>query len=93
MHFNSLALKGIKKFHSRLHFFPDFDILMPFNAHLLIGYRFARYGGFVCIDISSCYHNLAALMFIFTLLSTVVKYMLMDVLWIVLHSKYVYMKM
>ena len=38
-------------------------------------------GGFFCIDISSCYHNLAALMLIFTFLSTVVKYMLVDVLW------------
>ena len=30
------ALKGIQKFHSRLRFFPDFDISMPFNAHVLI---------------------------------------------------------
>ena len=31
-------------------------------------------GGFVCIDISSCYQNLAALVLIFTFLSTLLKY-------------------
>ena len=39
-------------------------------------YRVAKNGGYICIDISSCYHNLAALMLIFTFLSTLVKYML-----------------
>ena len=34
MHFDSYALKGIQKFHSRFHLFPDFDISMPSNAHL-----------------------------------------------------------
>ena len=42
---------------------------MPLNAHLLTGYRVAKSGGFVCIDIGSCYH-------------TLVKYMLADVLWV-----------
>ena len=65
---------------SRFRFFPDFDISMPFNAHLLTGNRVAWYGGFVCIAISSCYQYLAALMLIFTFLSTLVKYMLVDVL-------------
>ena len=43
-------------------------------------YCVSGFGDFVCIDISSCYHNLAALMRIFTFLSTLVKYMLVDVL-------------
>ena len=30
-------VKGIQKFHSRFPFFPDFDISIPFNAHLLTG--------------------------------------------------------
>ena len=38
-------------------------------------------GGFVCIDISSCYQNLAALMLIFTFLSTLLKYMVVAALW------------
>ena len=36
--------------------------------------------GFVSIDISSCYQNLAALMLIFTFLSTLLKYMVVDAL-------------
>ena len=36
--------------------------------------------GFVCIDISSCYQNLAALMLIFTFLSTLLKYMVVAAL-------------
>ena len=44
-------------------------------------YRIAGYEGFVYIDISSYYHNLAALILIFTFLSNLVKYMLVDVLW------------
>ena len=43
-------------------------------------FRVAGYGGFVCIDISSCYHNLVALMLIFIFLSTFLKYMVVDVL-------------
>ena len=39
-----------------------------------------RDGGFVCIDISSCYQNLAALMRIFTFLSTLLKYMVVAAL-------------
>ena len=38
-------------------------------------------GGFVCIDISSCYQNLVALMLIFTFLSTLLKYMVVAALW------------
>ena len=38
-------------------------------------------GGFVCIDISFCYQNLAALMLIFTFLSTLLKYMVVAALW------------
>ena len=53
---------------------------MLFNAHLLNRYRVAGYGGFVCIDISSFYTNLAALMLIFTFLSTFIKYMLLGIL-------------
>ena len=37
-------------------------------------------GGFVCINISSCYQNLAALMLIFTFLSTLLKYMVVAAL-------------
>ena len=37
-------------------------------------------GGFICIDISSCYQNLAALMLIFTFLSTLLKYMVVAAL-------------
>ena len=37
-------------------------------------------GGFVCIDISSCYQNLAARMLIFTFLSTLLKYMVVAAL-------------
>ena len=44
------------------------------NFHSRLRYRVAGYGGFVCIDINSYYHNLAALMLIFTFLSTLVKY-------------------
>ena len=43
-----------------------------------------RVGGtrvFFCIDISSCYQNLAALMLIFTFLSTLLKYMVVAALW------------
>ena len=36
--------------------------------------------GFVCIDISSCYQNLAALIFIFTFLNTLLKYMVVAAL-------------
>ena len=80
MLFNAYELKCIQRFHFRFRFFPDFDISMPFNAHLLTGCRDAGHGGFICINISSCYHNLAALMLIFTFSSTLVKYMLADVL-------------
>ena len=38
-------------------------------------------GGFVFIDISSCYQNLVALMLIFTFLSTLLKYMVVAALW------------
>ena len=41
----------------------------------------AGYGGFVCIDISFCYHNLVALILISTFISTLLKYMVVDVLW------------
>ena len=51
------------------------------NFPLFRIHRVAGYGGFVCIDISSCYHKLAALMLIFTFLSTLLKYMVVDVLW------------
>ena len=54
---------------------------MPFNAHFFYWHRVAGYGGFVCIDISSCYHILAALMLVLTFLSTLLKYMVVDVLW------------
>ena len=37
-------------------------------------------GGFVCIDISSCYQNLAAQMLIFTFLTTLLKYMVVAAL-------------
>ena len=54
---------------------------MLFNAYLLNGFRVAGYGAFVYIDISSCYHNLAALMLIFIFLNTLLKYLVVDVLW------------
>ena len=41
---------------------------------------FAINGSFVCSDISSCYQNLAALMLIFTFLSTLLKYMVVAAL-------------
>ena len=37
-------------------------------------------GGFVCMYISSCYQNLAALMLNFTFLSTLLKYMVVAAL-------------
>ena len=50
------------------------------NSPLFRIYRVGGDGGFVCIDISSCYQNLAALMFIFTFLSTLLKYMVVAAL-------------
>ena len=38
MPFNAYELKCIKKFLYRFHSFPDFDISIPFNAHLLTRY-------------------------------------------------------
>ena len=38
MPFNAQELKCIQNFLSRFHFFPDFDISMPFNAHLVTRY-------------------------------------------------------
>ena len=78
---------------TRFRSFPDFAISMLFNAHRHNVYRVAGYGGFVCIDIISCYHNLAALMLIFTFLSTLLKYMIVDALCIlVLKSRRLFSK-
>ena len=49
-----------------------------FRVHRVVG---RGDGGFVCIDISSCYQNLAALMLIFTFLSTLLKYIVVAALW------------
>ena len=70
------ALNGIEMSKSG----KKWNVSMSFNAHLLNGFRVAGYGGFVCTDISSCYHNLAALMLIFNFLSTLLKYMVVNVL-------------
>ena len=50
------------------------------NFSLFRIHRVGGGGGFVCIDISSCYQNLAALMLIFTSLSTLLKYIVVTAL-------------
>ena len=64
-----------KAFKSFIHDSAFFHIL-TFQCHSMPTFLL----GFVCIDISFFYHNLAALMLIFTFLSILLKHMVVEVL-------------